>query len=103
MSPRPDRRRPDPAGPAPGWALDRVEEGPDGAWVVRPVTGAAAGKSYRCPGCDHELRAGTPHVVAWPAGGPGAVQDRRHWHTACWAARARRPRLPPRPRRGPRY
>jgi len=38
---------------------------------------------------------GTPHVVAWPAdgarmaGGVG-VEERRHWHTACWANRLRR-------------
>jgi hypothetical protein len=40
------------------------------------------------------VRPGTPHVVAWPAdgaiGGRGDIGDRRHWHTPCWAARARR-------------
>ena len=103
MSPRPNRRRPSRGGPDPAWAGERVEEGPDGVWMVRPVTGAGATKRYRCPGCDHELHPGTPHVVAWPAEGPGAVADRRHWHTACWEARTRRARLPVRPRRGPRY
>jgi hypothetical protein len=29
------------------------------------------------------------HVVAWPEFGHG-VDDRRHWHTACWNARERR-------------
>jgi len=75
-------------------SLERIEEGPDGPWVVRPVTGAAATKSYRCPGCDHEIRPRAPHVVAWPAdhplGGGLAEADRRHWHTACWRARQRR-------------
>ncbi len=74
----------------------RIEEHPDGPWVVRQVTGAAATKGYRCPGCDQEIRAGTPHVVAWPAetavGAFGGPEDRRHWHSPCWAARRRRPR-----------
>ena len=56
--------------------------GPDGeAWAVRPVTGQAATKTYRCPGCDHEVRPGVPHRVAWPSGEPA---ERRHWHTPCW-------------------
>ena len=31
--------------------------------------GAAASglKTYRCPGCDQEIRPATPHVVSWPA------------------------------------
>jgi hypothetical protein len=56
-------------------------------WQVRPVTGAAATKTYRCPGCDHEVLPGTPHIVAWHDGDAG---DRRHWHTPCWHARDRR-------------
>lgn len=67
----------------------RVESGGDGDWVVRGVSGAAAGKVYRCPGCDQEIRAGMPHLVAWPADG-GGLADRRHWHTPCWNARSRR-------------
>ena len=39
----------------------------DDDWVVRQVTGSAATRAYRCPGCDHEIRPATPHVVAWPA------------------------------------
>ncbi len=74
----------------------RLEEWPDGDWVVRHVPGAAAVKQYRCPGCDQEIRPGTAHVVAWPATGPG-LQERRHWHTACWR---RRPRRGPQARRG---
>ncbi|HEV7207338.1 MAG TPA: hypothetical protein VGN54_01220 [Mycobacteriales bacterium] len=58
--------------------------GPD--WTSRPVTGRAATKAYRCPGCDHEIPVGQPHVVAWPL---DAVHDRRHWHTACWRRAAR--------------
>ena len=79
---------------------DPVEEAGDGDWVVRQVTGAATGKTYRCPGCDQEIRPGTPHVVAWPAYARDSDLDpwdtessadwRRHWHTACWRARDRR-------------
>ncbi|HEY6796131.1 MAG TPA: hypothetical protein VI248_15755 [Kineosporiaceae bacterium] len=84
--------------PAPG-GMQRIEAHPDGDWIVRRVSGAGADKTYRCPGCDHEVRPGTPHVVAWPADGPpgglGDVSDRRHWHSPCWSARGRR-----RPRHG---
>jgi hypothetical protein len=70
-------------------------------YAVRPVTGGAAGKSYRCPGCDQEIRPGIPHVVVWaePSGG----DDRRHWHTACWNARDRRSARLQRSRNAPRY
>ena len=70
----------------------RVETGPDGRnYEVRTVAAARATKSYRCPGCDHEIRCSTAHVVAWPAdAGEHAAEDRRHWHTACWTHRATR-------------
>src|ERR1700722_5134952 len=76
--------------------LHRVETGPDGyEYEVRAVAGARAVKTYRCPGCDHEIRSGTAHVVVWPAdsagGGPQkGMDERRHWHTPCWANRASR-------------
>ena len=38
----------------------------DGRWIVRSVSGSAATKPYRCPGCNVEIAPGTPHVVAWP-------------------------------------
>jgi hypothetical protein len=38
-------------------------------------------RAYRCPGCDHEIRPGTSHLVVMPE---GSVDDRRHWHTPCW-------------------
>ena len=86
---RPPLRRPDP-----------VEEAGDGDWVVRAVTGSATGKTYRCPGCDQEVRPGTPHLVTWPAYARDSDLDpwdtdsaadlRRHWHAACWRARGRR-------------
>ena len=39
---------------------------PDGDWMVRQVPGAAATKTYRCPGCDQEILPGVAHVVVWP-------------------------------------
>jgi hypothetical protein len=71
-------------------------------YVVRSVTGSAATKAYRCPGCDQEVRPGLPHVVAWPAFDADAA-DRRHWHRACWTARDRRAPGVQRGRSAPRY
>lgn len=58
-------------------------------YTVRTVSGQAATKPYRCPGCDQLVPAGTPHVVVWPYDDVDAA-DRRHWHTPCWGARERR-------------
>lgn len=63
----------------------------DGNWVVRSIPGATATKAYRCPGCSQPIQPGTAHVVAWPQipgllSGTG-VEERRHWHTACWSRR----------------
>ena len=88
--PRANRpRRPEhvPLRPA---AAVRRETGADGDWVVRTVPGSAGAKDYRCPGCDQLIPAGVAHLVTWPAGDDGAVADRRHWHTGCWAHRLRR-------------
>jgi hypothetical protein len=74
----------------------------DGAWLVRHITAAGALKVYRCPGCDHEIASGVPHVVAWPADDRGDLGDRRHWHTGCWHARGRRAPVIQRSRRAPR-
>ncbi|MGX6511891.1 ATP/GTP-binding protein [Rhodococcus sp. SJ-2] len=77
-----------------GWATTRSESGPAGAeseqFTVRTVPGSRATKLYRCPGCDHEIAPGTPHIVAWSTDVPGGADDRRHWHNGCWSARARR-------------
>ena len=63
----------------------------DGDWVVRTVTGAATTKTYRCPGCQQPISPGTPHVVAWPVEpawtSARGVDERRHWHSACWQRR----------------
>ena len=98
MSPRrnKDRRtpRPEPEELERSFGFQRAVSADDGDWIVRSVTGAASEKSYRCPGCDHEVRPGIPHIVAWPAsagtGSGGGLADRRHWHTPCWNARDRR-------------
>lgn len=88
----PRRRRPS----APLGELRRVEAGPGGYdYEVRAVPAARAVKTYRCPGCDHEIHSGSAHLVVWPidstfGGGPGQIEDRRHWHTPCWAHRATR-------------
>jgi hypothetical protein len=87
-------------GPARPPAGERVEQHPDGDWVVRRIAGAGAGAPYRCPGCDQELRRATPHVVAWPEGRP---DDRRHWHSPCWDARDRRTVKVHRSKNAPRF
>jgi len=56
-------------------------------WVVRSLSGATSTRPYRCPGCVQEIFPGTAHVVVWPHDGLGGVDDRRHWHNACWKAR----------------
>ncbi|MGI9001298.1 MAG: hypothetical protein ACR2GH_06485 [Pseudonocardia sp.] len=91
-SPRPRRsaRLPEYHVPLRPASFTRAESGPDGEWLVRSVPGSSSTKTYRCPGCDQLVPAGTPHVVTWPAAGYGSVADRRHWHCPCWAARIRR-------------
>jgi len=61
--------------------IEKSESWNDGDWIVRRVTGSAATKPYRCPGCDQEIRTATPHTVAYLI---GQLEDRRHWHTPCW-------------------
>ena len=56
-----------------------------GRWAVRSVSGSAATKEYRCPGCSQEIRPGTPHVVTWCVDDVAGGDERRHWHTACWS------------------
>lgn len=87
---RPERRKA--AGLPPLPADRRIETGADGYdYEIRPIAAARAAKSYRCPGCDHEIRTGTAHVVVWRIDdGQAGVEDRRHWHTPCWANRAKR-------------
>lgn len=57
-------------------------------WIVRQMPGSQAVKTYICPGCGHPINPGTPHLVVWPStpslGTDRAVDERRHWHVACW-------------------
>ncbi|HVL32618.1 MAG TPA: ATP/GTP-binding protein [Actinomycetota bacterium] len=55
-------------------------------WNVRLIQPVKAVKTYRCPGCNQEIRPGVGHVVAWRDGGE---DDRRHWHTPCWKREVR--------------
>jgi len=79
----------DPDGPELRLGPERTESAPDGDWVIRAVPGGAATKTYRCPGCDQEIRPGTAHIVVWPAYTPG-LAERRHWHSPCWRGRLHR-------------
>ena len=71
-----------------------------GLWVVRKLSGSAATKPYRCPGCDQLIPMATPHTVAWL---DGDEEGRRHWHNACWAKRNNRRPNTERTRNSPRY
>ncbi|MDG3012811.1 ATP/GTP-binding protein [Rhodococcus sp. D2-41] len=75
-----------------GDAFARREAGPRGGemFSVRNIPASRALKTYRCPGCDHEIGPGTAHVVAWPDRDAGGPDERRHWHTGCWSGRASR-------------
>ena len=59
-------------------------------WAVRQVRPNDSGRGYLCPGCQQEVSAGTAHSVVWPAESMRELENRRHWHTACWSARERR-------------
>ncbi|GAA3051979.1 ATP/GTP-binding protein [Kitasatospora albolonga] len=91
----------EPSGVPFGGTLRRVEEFGGEDWVVQTIPGTS-GRFYRCPGCDQEIPPGVGHVVAWPAHGAG-VDDRRHWHRACWSARERRSSNVQRGRNAPRH
>lgn len=71
------------------WA-DYDGEGDDhGRVEVRHVQPYQAEKTYRCPGCDHEIRPGEGHKVVIPLDSP---EDRRHWHTGCRHREERSPK-----------
>lgn len=69
----------------------RTDTKSDGRWQVQSMAADQAVKDYWCPGCGLRVTPGTPHLVVWPGEAPlgqsRAVDDRRHWHTACWGRR----------------
>ena len=88
--PRKNKRRED---PPPSKQGSTRHEYVEGDFRVRHLTGESSAKTYRCPGCDQEIRPGVPHVVAWPLEGTAfgeAEGERRHWHASCWKARDHR-------------
>jgi hypothetical protein len=100
--PRQNRRQATPPARAARGGDEQRDEWRGETYSVRAVSGQAATKPYRCPGCDQEIRAGLPHLVCWPAHDESA-DDRRHWHRACWEARGRRGPGVLRSRSAPRY
>jgi hypothetical protein len=84
----PRRNRRDPESLAAPLERPRRSDPPSWAFApgydVRQVTGD---KDYRCPGCDHLVRAGTWHLVIVPK---DDVEARRHWHSECWRRELRR-------------
>ncbi len=104
MSPRRNRPhradKPEPRPEDDRHGLERTETWRDEEWQMRPVTGST-GKTYRCPGCDQEIPPGVGHVVAWPQ--HSGIDERRHWHRACWNAKDRRSAKLQRSRNAPRY
>ncbi len=87
--PRKNRRNPEYFAPPP--APTSPSRGADTPmWAQAPgyeVRGVAGQKEYRCPGCDHLVRAGITHLVVVPT---DDVDARRHWHTECWRRELRR-------------
>ncbi|MEJ7635141.1 hypothetical protein [Aeromicrobium sp.] len=85
----PRRRVAQRTGPALRTHTEQIVTKADGAWYVRQIRGSGAGKDYRCPGCAQVIRPVTAHLVAWPVQkallSEAAIDERRHWHTACWA------------------
>lgn len=82
--PRRHRHRPLPGAARP--VNQHVESRGSTQWNVRSLTGSD--KEYRCPGCHHVIRTGTGHLLIWPVQkallSAEAIDERRHWHTACW-------------------
>lgn len=68
---------------------ERVEDRGGVRWHVRDLRGST--KEYRCPGCHRTVAAGTAHLLVWPVEkallSAEAIDERRHWHTACWRRR----------------
>ena len=85
MSRRHSRRRVEPRSGR-SLAADRVEMRDAAEWHVRALAGSP--REYTCPACHRPVRPGTGHLLVWPVVKPllsaEAIDERRHWHTACW-------------------
>ncbi|WP_040160441.1 hypothetical protein [Nigerium massiliense] len=72
-------------------SLGRSEVKSDGRWIIKNIPAERAEKRYLCPGCNRDIPVGVAHLVAWPdephIGSSTGLDDRRHWHNACWARR----------------
>ena len=68
-----------PRGAAPDWAS--TED------VKVMASAGERRKSYRCPGCNQEIRPGTAHLVVMER---EEFEGRRHWHTPCWRRELKR-------------
>lgn len=81
-----------PARPLSSGAFARLENHPDGQWLVQTMPAANATKVYLCPGCQLDIGVGQTHLVCWPRipaiGQTSAVESRRHWHPSCWQRRS---------------
>jgi hypothetical protein len=66
--------------PTPRRPTSAALRAPEG-WEVRVIPGDRAVKAYRCPGCNQEIPARVPHLVAVPLDDP---DQRRHWHRPCF-------------------
>jgi len=81
-------------------SFETVEEHIEGMYTVRKVTGSSSTKPYRCPGCDQLIPTATPHIVAWI---DDDLDNRRHWHSACWQKKDQRKPRTLRSRNAPKY
>ena len=72
-------------------AAERIVDKRDGQWFVRPITGRDVGQDLHLPGMPAAITPATPHMVVWPVEKAlltaDAIDERRHWHTACWTRR----------------
>jgi hypothetical protein len=82
--PRKNRRAPEEVLPARSPRTAGADWAHAAGFDVREVSGD---KAYRCPGCDHVIKAGVRHLVVVPTDDP---DERRHWHTECWRRELRR-------------
>ncbi len=78
------RERAESAGRGDGVSSDAPDDVQAPGYDVRQASGP---KTYRCPGCDQEVRAGVLHLVVVPH---ADADERRHWHTGCWRSERKR-------------